>query len=116
MFPGPPYAITSTAICSAAMDEIHDGPHRGDVRLRKDAVAEIEDVARTSAGAGEDVANLTGPFRRGSEQGDGLEVALDRSLAGAAPAGIQRTPPSFPVRAAPRRSEVISIDWRIPLD
>src|SRR6266481_5415971 len=90
MLPGPPYAMTSTAICSSAMDEIHDGTHGSDVGFRKNAVAEIEDVARTSPRAGEDVANLTGTFGRGCEQGDGLEVALDCTLSDAGPRGIQR--------------------------
>ena len=45
------------------MDQIHDSPHRRDVRLWQDAVAEIEDVARTSFRPREDVADLTRTLR-----------------------------------------------------
>src|SRR5437667_11886070 len=77
MLPGPPYAMTSTAICSAAMDEFHHGAHGCDVRLGKDAVTEIEDVPRTSPRAGEDTADLTGTFGGGREQRGGYESAQD---------------------------------------
>src|SRR5712691_7285093 len=107
MLPGPPYAMTSTAICSAAMDEIHDGTHGSDVGFRKNAVTEIEDVARTSARAGEDVANLTRTFGRGCEQGHGLEVALDCTLSDAGPGGIQRNPPVDADHVTARRGEVL---------
>src|SRR6266550_6774836 len=106
MLPGPPYAITSTATRSAAMDKIYDGPHGGDVRLRKNAVAEIENMARTSPRPREDVANLTGPFRGGGKQCGGLEIALDCSLSDAGPRGVQRNPPVDADDVATSRGEV----------
>src|SRR6266511_631129 len=93
MLPGPPYAITRTAICSAAMHEIHDRPHRRDVRLREYAVTEVENVAGSSTGARQDVADLTGALCGGREQHRGLEIALDRAISDASPGGVQRYPP-----------------------
>src|SRR3989441_2062836 len=111
MLPGPPYAITSTASRegggSAAMHEIHDRPHGSDVRLGKNAVAEIEDVARPPTGSREDVADLTGTLRGGREQRRGLEIALDRAVSNAGPRGIQRNPPVDANDVAARRGEVL---------
>src|SRR5882672_2566399 len=112
MLPGPPYAITSTASRegggSAAMHEIHDGPHGSDVRLREHAVAEIEDVARAPTGTGEDVADLTGTLRRGREQRRRLEIALDRATPPhAGPSGVQRNPPVDADDVAARCGEIL---------
>src|SRR6267142_89749 len=93
MLPGPPYAMTSTATRSAAMHEIHDRANRGDIGFRKNAVAEIEDVTRTSPRPREDVADLTRTFGRGCEQGDWLEIPLDCPLSDARPRGVQRNSP-----------------------
>src|SRR3954468_24731237 len=95
MLPGPPYAITSTAsrAGSASMHESHDRPDGSDVGLRKDAVPEIEDVARPSAGSSEDVADLASTLRGGREQCRGLQIALDRAIPDAQPRGVQRNPP-----------------------
>src|SRR6266511_2931419 len=106
MLPGPPYAMTSTATRSAAMDEIHDRPNRGDIGFRQDAVAEVEDVARTSPSLREDVADLPRTFGRGCEQGDGLEIALDCTFSDAGPRGVQRNPPVDADDVATSRGEV----------
>src|SRR5258708_1414438 len=106
MLPGPPYAITSTATRSAAMDEIYDGPHGGDIGFRKNAVAEIEDMTRTSPSPREDVADLPRTFGRGCEQGDWLEIALDCALSDAGPRGVQRNPPVDADDVATSRGEV----------
>src|SRR5438876_7780405 len=105
MLPGPPYAMTSTAICSAAMDEFHHGAHGCDVRLGKDAVTEIEDVPRTSPRAGEDVANLSGTFGGGREQGGGFEIALDCARFDAGPRGFRRTPRGPAAKRAASRAD-----------
>src|SRR2546422_6602809 len=77
------------------MDEIHDSPHGSDIRLGEHAVAEIEDVARTSTGAGEDVMDLTGALRGGREQCRRVEIALDRAIPApdAGPGSVQRNAP-----------------------
>src|SRR6266540_659119 len=75
---GPPYAIIRTATRSPAMDQLHYGADRRHVRLGEHAVAEIEDVARPAAGAGQHVPHLAVPFWRWREQRGGIEVALDR--------------------------------------
>src|SRR2546427_12272572 len=89
------------------MDEIHDSPHGRDVRLGEHAVPEIEDVARTSAGAGEDVTDLTGALRGGREQCRGVEIALDRAIPPpeAGPGGAQRNAPAPPDTAPPPSGE-----------
>src|SRR3989442_8697468 len=109
MWRGPPYAITSTATGggSAAMDEIHDGAHGSDVGLRKNAMAEIEDVTRTPAGLGKDGADLTRPLRGGCEQCRGLEIALDRTISDAGPCGIERNAPVDADDVATRCGEVL---------
>src|SRR5258705_296336 len=106
MLPGPPYAVTSTATRSAAMHEIHDRPNRGDIGFRKNAVAEIEDVARTPPRPREDVADLTRTFGRGCEQGDWPEIPLDCTLSDAGPRGVQRNPPVDADDVAASRGEV----------
>src|SRR5438477_424515 len=57
--PGPPYAISSTETppASAAMYPVHDALQRLDRRLRKHAVPEVEDVARSASGPVEHVAD-----------------------------------------------------------
>src|SRR5437879_3388614 len=107
MLPGPPYAITSTASRSAAMDEIHDGAHGSDVGFRKDAMAEIEDVTGTPAGLGKDGADLTRPLRGWCEQCRGLEIALDRTVSDAGPCGIERNAPVDADDVATSRGEVL---------
>src|SRR5882762_10754392 len=106
MLPGPPYAITSTATRSAAMDEIYDGPHGGDIGFRKNAVAEVEDVARTSPRPREDVADLTRTLRGRGKQCCGLEIALDCAVSDAGPRGVQRNPPVDADDVATSRREV----------
>src|SRR6267378_71459 len=110
MLPGPPYAITSTAsgAGSAAMYEIHDRPHGSDVGLRKNAVTEIEDVAGTPTGAGEDIADLARALRGGREQRRGLEITLDRAIPpDAGPGGVQRNPPIDADHVAARCGEIL---------
>src|SRR5207249_6837211 len=109
MLPGPPYAITSTATGggSTAMDEIHDSAHGGDVGFRKDAMAEIEDVARTPTGLRKNCADLTRPLRGGCEQRRGLEIALDRTISDAGPCGIERNAPVDADDVATRCGEVL---------
>src|SRR5919197_2244149 len=86
--------MTSTASAgSPAMHEIHNRAHSSDLGFRQDAMAEVEDVAGSSCGALQNVADLSGSFRGGSEQRDGFQVALDGSRTDALPGGIQRNPP-----------------------
>src|SRR2546428_5599129 len=90
------------------MDEIHDSPQGREVRLGEHAVPEIEDVARTSAGAGEDVTDLTRALRGGREQCRGVEIALDRAITppDARPGGVQRNAPVDADHVAARCCEV----------
>src|SRR5438132_1666245 len=90
------------------MDQIHDSPHGSDVRLGEHAVAEIEDVARTSARAGEDVTDLTRTLRGGREQCRGVEIALDRAILppDARPGGVQRNAPVDADHVAARCCEI----------
>src|SRR6266850_8446092 len=107
MLPGPPYAITRTAICSTVMHQIHDGAHRVDLRLRQDAVAEIEDVAGTSTGALQDVPHLAVAFGGRRQQRHGLEVALNGPLTDAGPRGIERNAPVDADHIATGRHEIL---------
>src|SRR6266545_3243501 len=93
MLPGPPYAITRTATCSAAMHEIHNRPHRRDVRLREYAVTEVEDVAGSTAGARQDARDLTTALRGGRQQCSRLEIALDRPIPDPGPRRVEGNAP-----------------------
>src|SRR5688572_4432526 len=94
MLPGPPYAITRTAIRSAVMHEVYHGAHGVYVRLRQHTMSEVEDVTRPPAGALQDVTDLAIPFRSRREQRRGFEVALNRPLApDSRPGGIDGNAP-----------------------
>src|SRR5437899_6740415 len=74
---GPPYAINSTAMRSAAMHPLHDrlqGLHR---RLRENAVPQVEDVPGPPGGSGEHVPYLPLQLRPRRQERDWIEVALN---------------------------------------
>src|SRR6266513_1441141 len=75
------------------MHEIHDRTHGRDVRFGQDAVAEVEDVTGPPTGPREDLPNLPRALGGRRQERDGLEVALDGTLADAGPGGIERHSP-----------------------
>src|SRR5690242_2197627 len=91
--PGPPYAISRTAIRSPAMHPLHHGADRLDRRLGEDSMPEVEDVAGPPVRPREHVPHLTlelGPWR---EQSDRVEVPLDGPRADPLPRRVERNAP-----------------------
>src|SRR4030088_3408255 len=65
--------------------------------LGEHAVAEVEDVSRTSGGTAQDATDAVADELGRAQQHRGVEVALDSALeADALPAAIQRPPPPQP--------------------
>src|SRR5213594_2732114 len=92
--PGPPYAITSTATPSAAMDPVHDALQRLDRGLRQHAVPEVEDVTGTARGPVEHVAHPLLELGERREQRRGIEVPLNRPVgADALPRDVEGNAP-----------------------
>ena len=94
-------------------DELHDCLDVFDGGAGNDAVAEIEDVAGASGGLIEDVVDAAAHELGVREEGDGIEIALDRAgVVEAAPglsSGVRQSRPrtSAPVsRMAGRRLAV----------
>src|ERR1043166_7175714 len=105
IFPGPPYAITSTAI-SAIVDLIHHRPHGRDVRFRQNPVPEIEDVAGPPAGLLQDVLDQSRALGGRGEERRRVEVALDCFGADASPRAVERDAPVDADHVTTRGGEV----------
>ena len=71
------------------MDGVHEGADVIDRGVGQDAVAQVEDVARSAAGAGEDQRGATANLGRGCQQRGGIEVPL-HGHSGAEPRTIAR--------------------------
>src|SRR6266550_582947 len=107
-FSGPPYAMSSTGMRSAAMHHLHHGLQRLDRSVGQDAVSEIEDVAGPAARAAEDVTHPRLERRAWREQSDGIEVALDRARGtDALPRRIERNTPVDADHVTPRGRKVL---------
>src|SRR5213593_1276348 len=106
---GPPYAISSTAMRSAAMHPLDNrlqGLHR---RLGEHTVPEVENVPRSPGGAGEHVPRLTLELRSRRQERRRIEVTLD-GFGGrgsdALPRDIERHAPVDPDHVAAGAGEV----------
>jgi hypothetical protein len=62
------------------MDELNQGPHKIDWGLGKDAVAEVEDVARAPGSVFENPPGLALDFVRSGQEDDGIQVSLNGDL------------------------------------
>ena len=78
---------------AVVVDEIHEAAQDVGIGLGKDAMAEVEDVARAAAGEIEDPARRLLDVRPRSEEEGRIEVALDGSVADERPAVIESDPP-----------------------
>src|ERR1044072_4814296 len=103
--PGPPYAITSTAI-SAIVDLIDDRTYGRDVRFRQNPVSEIEDVAGPPAGLLQDVLYESRALGGRGEERRRVEVALDRLRSDASPPAVERDAPVDADHVTTRGGEV----------
>src|ERR1039458_1797816 len=73
-------------------DLVDDGEDGFDRRVGDDAVAEVEDVAGTAGGGGQDLGDAGFEDGFGGEEGDGVEVALHGdAVAEGAPGLIERS-------------------------
>ena len=77
------------------------------VDRREDAVAEVEDVARTAGGAVEDVERLRLDDLPWSEQHGRIEVALHGAVGHLRPAGVERDAPVEPDHVAAGRGHLL---------
>ena len=85
------------------MDRVHHGLHVVHRGFRKDAVAEVEDVARAALGPPQDVPDPLADLRGRRQQGHGVQVALDgHVVAHAAPCPVQVHAPVHPDHVAAR--------------
>jgi hypothetical protein len=75
------------------VDETGEASEIVRVRLRQDAMAEVEDVAVASAGLGEDPGSLTGRCVPSAKERGRVEVALHRPARHPSPAVGERDPP-----------------------
>src|SRR5271170_8124697 len=81
-------------------NEFHDLLDVFNWRARNDSVAQVEDVARTACGLGEDLVHALSDQLRLGEEGNGVEVALHR-------AGMVKGLPALVERYAPVEAENI---------
>src|SRR5881409_1721948 len=107
---GPPYAISRTATRSPAMHPVHDGLHRIHRSLGQHAVSEVEDVTRPPGGAGENVPHASLELGTRGEQGHGVQIPLDGTLAVRTqplPGDVERNAPVHADHVAPGAREVL---------
>ena len=75
---------------AALVDVLHEASEVGGVGLGQDAVAEVEDVARATSGAGKYVVGTGLGYLEGSEEHGGVEVALNAVMvANAGPRAVK---------------------------
>src|ERR1022692_889682 len=75
------------------MDQLGEPPEVVARRVRKDSVAEVEDVPWPPTRLGEDLVCLTRDHIEGREHHPGVEVALDAAVADPPPRLVERQPP-----------------------
>ena len=85
------------------MDQLAQPAEHVGIGLREHAVAEVEDVTGSAAGAGEHVARAGGDALPRREQQGGVEVALHAPHADAFPAFVEGDPPVEPDHIAAGR-------------
>src|SRR5438270_10875270 len=90
---GLPYAMSSTALCSAAMHERREPLEMLDRGVRQDAVPEIENMSRSAAGGFHHASGAVLDNRPRAKQERRIEVALDAPVVAHHPPGVAKIHP-----------------------